>query len=116
MRGNYRSFIPLLYRWSSDEKRDIDVFFKCTLFPRLSAVLANAIAIVGGEEDVSIVQNISLPETFYQLVNHLTHSCEGSEAIAIPFVVVLQVRLVLLGQGQEPRRTSWLVWVEIRCL
>jgi hypothetical protein len=105
----------LWYSWTSNEKWDVDIFFKCTLFPGLSPVLTNTIAIVGGEENVSVVQYFCSLKTFYQLVNHLVHSLKCSQSIAIPFVVVLQVGQILSRQGEKPGRATGLLWVEIRC-
>jgi hypothetical protein len=45
-------------------------------------------------------------ETCGQTGHHLIDGLERSKAVAIPFIVVVDVRLVLLGQLRDPCCTS----------
>jgi hypothetical protein len=46
------------YSWAAHYKWNVDVLFKAAFFAGLETMLANMVAIVGGVEDVSILQNI----------------------------------------------------------
>lgn len=107
--GDVASWNP----WSPHDQRDVDVFLEGALLSRLSSVLTDGVAIISGEEDVSLLEDAGGFQTANHAVDHFVNSLQSSETVAIPFVVVVYIRLVLLGQCENPRSTAWIVWIEV---
>lgn len=105
MRCNNLRSVFLRYTRPSDDERNVDVFLVGALFSWLKAVLPNVIAVVCCEDEICVVEYAVFFEAITQLSNHLIDSLERTQTIAIPFVVVLDVGLILAGELRDPRST-----------
>lgn len=87
------------------------------------------VAVVGGVDDVRIVELAAGLKTRNQRVNKLVHALQSTQSLAVEMIVVFDGRWVLLGEGLDPVDStrlrqliidnsecfcvSHLVWVEI---
>ena len=65
---------------SSDNERDVDVFFKATLFSRLKPVLADMVAVVGSVDYVCVVEDTVALKARHNTVDYLVDGLESSKA------------------------------------
>lgn len=117
------------YTRTADKEGHADIFFKPACFPRRQTVLANMVAIVGGVDNVGIVELVAGLKTCNQRINKLVHALQSTQTLAVEMIVVIDGRLVLLGEILDPVDStrlrqlitdnsecfgvSHLVWVEI---
>lgn len=90
------------YTRAADQERHADIFFKPAGFPWRQAVLANMVAIVGGVDDVRIVELAAGLKTRNQRVNKLVHALQSTQSLAVEMIVVVDCRLVLFREGLDP--------------
>ncbi|KAI6755634.1 hypothetical protein HG531_004740 [Fusarium graminearum] len=62
----------------SNNQRNVDVFFIATLFARLQTMLADMETVVGGIDDISMVQNTSIFQLLEDIVNQLINCLEST--------------------------------------
>ena len=102
MRRDYLGCMAFGHTGSSDEEGDVDVFFVRALLAGLKAVLAHMIAVVRGKYQIRVFHDTVMFKPCRQAGHHLVDRLERSKAVAIPLVVVVDVRLVLLCQLRDP--------------
>ena len=69
MRGDNISDYACRYVGSPNNERDVNVFFKSTLFSWIESMLRNVVSIICCVEDVCVFQNSSLFESNYDALN-----------------------------------------------
>ena len=77
-------------------------------------MLADVVAVVGGEDEISLVQDAMVSQSEADFVHHFVDALQGAQPVAVPLVVVLDVCGVLLGEVGDPGRSpgAGVVWVE----
>lgn len=87
---------------AANDQRDVNVLLVAARFPRLETVLPNMEAVIGGIDNVGVVQDVVVvkagEETIYELVNGL----KGTESLPVEVIVPIYVCTILLGKVEEP--------------
>lgn len=96
-----------------NEKRHAYILFKTTGLSGRQPVLTNMEPIVGGVDDISIIQFLTLFDARYERIHQLVHALQGAETRAVEVVVVIHDRLILLRQIPDPTHATGLVGIEV---
>lgn len=80
MGGDNISDYACRYVGSPNNERDVNVFFKSTLFPGLKSVLANMVAIVRSIDYVCVVKDAVVYKTRHNAVDNLVDGLKSSKA------------------------------------
>lgn len=108
MSGHSILHVALRNARSADEQRDTDILLKAAGLPWWQTMLTDVEAIVGGVNDIGVVQLVALLETGYQQVYKLVYALQSTQARAIEEVIVVDHRLILLRQVADPTDSTGL--------
>ena len=95
---------------ASNEEGDADVFLETSGFSRGHTVLTDVESVVGGVDDVGVVDLATFLETRYQFVDQFVNSLQGTQSLAIIMVLVVNYGLVLQGKVGYPASSGALKW------
>lgn len=87
---------------TADDKGDVDVFFKATFFARAETVLADVETVVGGVDDVGVVENPGGFELLDDAFNELIYGLKGAETRAVEVVIVFNDGVIQLWECLNP--------------
>ena len=65
-------------------------------------------AIVGGKDDVRVIEKIVLLQSLYDLIDELINSLQGLQPADVPFIVEVDHRVVQLFQFRNPAGSTGL--------
>jgi len=99
--------------WSTDDEWNIDIFFECTLFAWLHAVMANVVSIVAGIENIGLVEYSIGFQTLHNAFDYLVNSLKSPKTIAEKMVIVRDVLFALTWQILNPRHSRCLVEMKL---
>jgi len=94
---------------SSDNQRDVDVFLESTFLSRIETVLRDVVAVVGGVDNICVIQHLGFLEVIYQSCDKLINSLESLETATIESVIVLNHCVVELSEVFDPPCSA--VWL-----
>lgn len=113
MRGAKANRLSLWDAWPTDDERDVYVFFIPANLTRRQTMLANVVAVVGGIDDVRVIEHAVRVEFLNNVLHHLVNRLQRPEALPIVFVVVVKLFLFLTGEPCDPIAARACLWVEI---
>jgi hypothetical protein len=97
--------------WSTNKKRDIDIFLKPTLLSRWKAMLADVIAVITSVDDVGVIHDVERLELFDNLVNHFINSLQRLQTKAKEIIAIVDISLVQSRVQCYPADTTRLVFM-----
>lgn len=80
--------------WSTNKKRDINIFLKPALLSRWKAMLADVESVVTSVDDVGVIHDVERLELFDNLVNHFINSLQRLQTKAKEIIAVVNISLV----------------------
>lgn len=113
VRGDNLGNLALGNTRAANDQGDVDVLFEATLLARVAAMLADGVAVICSVNDEGVVKDVVLLQTLDDVLDQLVDRLQGSQALAIEMVIVINVLLVLLLQFANPVSTGGEVGVEV---